>query len=272
MRKLSIIGCGTIGNEVAAALDRGQINMDLACIYDVDKKKAIELKRRLKNASPENAGCLADAVTLGDLIFEATGAGALKPIAEECFKKGKDMFVMSVGGLILHPEILVQAQSLGRAIFFPSGAIVGLDGIQASKLAKIESISLNSTKPLKSLVNSPGLTQFLKSQEKRIEDIKQAQTIFEGNAKEAIQLFPQNVNVSAALAIIGIGAEKTRVTIIADPFSDKNVHEIKCVSAAGIIYTKTENVPHPENPKTSYLAILSALSKLAELEPELPER
>lgn len=203
--------------------------------------------------------------SLESWCLEATEAGALRTIAEECFKAGKDLFVMSVGGLIIYPEILDKAQSLNRKIFFPSGAISGLDGIRALKLSEIKSVSLKSTKPIKSLLNSPGLNQFLKSQQRRVEDIKQPETIFEGNVKEAVPLFPQNVNISAALAIIGAGAENTQVTIIADPFLDKNVHEVKCVSGAGMIYTKTENLPHPENPKTSYLAILSAIATLKEL-------
>jgi aspartate dehydrogenase len=266
MKKVSIIGCGTIGSEVAMAIDRKEINMVLASLYDIDKERAIDLKNRLKNISPDIFDSMGEAISKGDLIFEATQVSALKDIAEGCFKLKKDLFVMSVGGLVIYPEILEKAKKFDRKVFFPSGAIVGLDGISALKLSGIESVTLKSTKPLNSLKNSPGLNEYLESRNKRIEDINQAETIFEGNVKEAIRLFPQNVNISAALALLGAGPEKTLVTIVADPFVDKNIHEIKCVSGAGVAYTKTENVPHPQNPKTSYLAILSAISRLKELE------
>jgi aspartate dehydrogenase len=265
MKKIVIVGCGTIGGEVAIAIDRKDINVELTCLYDVDKQKAIALKRRLKNIHPQIAESLKEAVALGDFIFEATHANSLREVAEECFKFKKDLFVMSVGGLILYPEILEKAKIMDQSIFFPSGAIVGLDGIRALRLSGIESVTLKTTKSLKSLMSSPGLNRFLESKNKKVEDITQSVTIFEGNVKEAVPLFPQNVNISAALAINGAGPEKTQVTIVVDPFTDKNVHEIHCISKAGVAFTKTENIPHPQNPKTSYLAILSAISELKRL-------
>jgi len=265
MKKISIIGCGTIGSEIAMAIDRNEINLHLVCLCDVEKKKAVDLRSRLKNITPNISDTVGEAVSHCDLVFEATHVGAIKEIAGECFKIKKDLFVMSVGGLVIYPEVLEKIKSAGRKVFFPAGAIAGLDGISALKLSGIESITLKSTKPLKSLINSPGLDQFLKSTNKKIEDIHQAETIFDGSVKEAVPLFPQNVNVSAALALTGAGPEKTRVTVVADPLINKNIHEVMCISKAGTAYTKTENVPHPRNPKTSYLAILSAISRLKEL-------
>jgi len=264
MKKISIVGCGTIGSEVAMAIDREEIRMNLVSLYDIDKKKAIDLKNQLKNIHPNISENLGESVSQCDLVFEATHVSSLKEIAEETFRSKKDLFVMSVGGLVISPEILDKAKTLGCKVFFPSGAIAGLDVVSALKLSNIESITLKSTKPLKSFANSPGLDRFLKSTHKRMEDIQQAETLFEGNVKEAVPLFPQNVNISAALALTGVGPEKTKVTIVADPAIKKNIHEITCVSAAGAAYTRTENVPHPKNPKTSYLAILSAIAKLKE--------
>jgi len=265
MKTISVVGCGTIGGEVAMALDRDEIRLQLTSLYDVEKEKAAGLRQRLKRVAPSVAETLTEAISAGDLVFEATHVNSLKEIAEESFRLKKDLFVMSVGGLVMYPEILERARSLGSKIFFPSGAIAGLDGISALRLSGIESVTLKSTKPLKSLVSSPGLERFLKSKNKGIEEIQGTETIFEGNVREAVPLFPQNVNISAALALRGGGPEKTKVIIVADPFGTKNIHEITCVSKAGTVYTKTENLPHPQNPKTSYLAILSAISRLKEL-------
>jgi aspartate dehydrogenase len=265
MKRISIIGCGTIGSEVAKAIDGKEIHMNLTAIYDIDEEKALNLKNGLRNISPEISTKLEQTISKADLIFESTQVDAVRNIAEKCFELGKDLFVMSVGSLIVYPEILDNATKSNCKVFIPSGAIVGLDGISASKIAGIESVTLKTTKPLKSLMNSAGLDEFLKSRNKKIEDITEAETIFEGNVKQAVPLFPRNINVSAALAISGIGPEKTFVKIVADPFGDKNIHEIQCVSKAGVTYTRSENVPHPENPKTSYLAILSAIAKLKDM-------
>lgn len=86
--------------------------------------------------------------------------------------------------------------------------------------------------------------------------------IFEGNAKEAAEGFPRNINVAASLSLAGIGVEKTMVRIIADPFSDRNVHEIEAEGRFGRMTARTENLPSPKNKKTSYLAALSAIATL----------
>ena len=265
MIKIGIVGCGAIGSEVALAIDRREIHMELCAIYDVQKERAIDLKRQLQESVPEIPETMEAFVSKADLIFEATHLDGMKGVAEECLKQGKDLFVMSVGGLILYPEILEKIGCSKCKISFPSGGIAGLDGMKALKLSGIESVMLKSTKPLKALVSSPGFGEYLKSHNTKPEDISDAVTIFDGNVNEAVPLFPQNVNVGATLAIVGIGPEKTRVKVVADPHGDKNIHEITCLSKAGSAYFRTENVPYPKNPKTSYLAILSAISKLKEM-------
>jgi aspartate dehydrogenase len=68
--------------------------------------------------------------------------------------------------------------------------------------------------------------------------------------------------VAALLSLSGKGSEKTLVTIIADPNTDKNTHNIEAVGAFGKMTFTIENFPDPANPKTSRLAILSAIETL----------
>ena len=266
MKKITIIGCGAIGSEISFAIDKKIINMELVNIYDIDKEKMYNLKKKLKNINPKICKNLKEAIHNSDLIFEAASISAVKSISKECFVLKKDLFIMSVGALIVYPEILKLARKYNCKIFFSSGAASGFDGIKASKLSGIKSLVLTTRKPPESLKDSPGLNKFLKKHKKNIYSITEPEIIFKGNVKQAIKLFPQNINISALLAVSVNGTEKITVKIIADPFIDKNIHEIKCISNSGIIYTKTENVPHPQNPKTSYLAILSAITKLKEIE------
>ncbi len=86
--------------------------------------------------------------------------------------------------------------------------------------------------------------------------------IFEGTSKEAIKLFPANINVAALLSLTGLGSEKTKVRIVADPGTDKNTHEIEAKGKFGKMSLKIENIPDENNPKTSRLAILSAIERL----------
>ena len=89
--------------------------------------------------------------------------------------------------------------------------------------------------------------------------------LFSGSARDAIKFFPQNINVAGTLSIAGIGEDKTLVKIIASPEITKNIHEIEIQSEAARINTCTQNLLHPDNPKTSYLAVLSAIATLKQI-------
>lgn len=262
---IGIVGCGTIGTEIALAIDKQIIKTKLVSLYDIDKNKCILLKNKLQNQKPFIAKTLKELIKSVQLIFESANPKTVKEIAEICFPEHKDLFVMSVGGLIMYPEIFKLVKKYNCKIYYPSGAIAGLDGVSAAKFGKIKYIKLTTTKPLNSLKGSPGLKKYLAKSKKKLSRINKPTIIYEGNALTAISLFPQNINVSAALSLSGIGAKKTSVRIIAHPTFKKNIHEIEVFGNFGKIYTKTENIPSTSNPKTSYLAILSAISQLHKL-------
>lgn len=64
------------------------------------------------------------------------------------------------------------------------------------------------------------------------------------------------------MSLAGIGAGQTEVKILADPTSDKNVHEIEAEGDFGKLFVRMENVPSSTNPKTSYMAAHSAIALL----------
>ena len=102
----------------------------------------------------------------------------------------------------------------------------------------------------------------LKNLKINLDDIVESSTIFEGTASEAVRLFPKNINVSALLSLVGLGSHETIVKIIADPNTTKNTHMIISSGKFGKITTIVENVPDERNPRTSRLAILSAIETL----------
>ncbi len=95
-----------------------------------------------------------------------------------------------------------------------------------------------------------------------LENITRVTEIYEGSAAEAVKLFPANVNVAAVLSLAGIGVEKTKVRILADPEATTNQHEIVATGSFGEIKIRVNNVTAPGNPKTSFLAVLSAIECL----------
>ncbi|OGS17944.1 MAG: aspartate dehydrogenase [Elusimicrobia bacterium RIFOXYA2_FULL_40_6] len=247
--KISLIGCGTIGKEIAIAFEKKIVNGSLVALYDFIPEKSDELKEILKNNSPIIAKNIHEAVSIADFVIECASQKAVEEISKPAFSQKKDIFILSVGALIVFPHILKSAKKHNCKVYFPSGAIAGLDAIRGAKLSKISSAVLSTRKPPEAL----GLK------------LKTEKVIFNGTAKEAIKKFPANINVAAALSLAGIGPEKTKVRIIADPKVKRNTHEIEVISGSGRIFTRTENLPSPSNPKTSYLASLSAISYLKEI-------
>ncbi|MDR0198372.1 MAG: DUF108 domain-containing protein, partial [Methanomassiliicoccaceae archaeon] len=115
-----------------------------------------------------------------------------------------------------------------------------------------------TTKNPNSLIGVP----YLKEQGIDVGNVKKPTVIYEGPAREAVKLFPKNVNVAAAVSIMGIGFDNTKVKIILDPDTRSNSHELIVKGEFGEMVSRTSNVPSPINPSTSHLAALSAISAL----------
>jgi len=258
--KIGLIGCGAIGTVLADFIDK-QDDLELACIFDLDRRRESELLGKLEK-KPRAARSLDD-MDGCDLIIEAASKSAVTDYALDILDKS-DLMVMSVGALVderLLADIKSKAGENGRHVYVPSGAIAGLDGIKAASIDGIKKVTLTTRKLPASLEGAP----YALKNNISLRSIRKPTVIFEGSAREAVEGFPQNVNVAAALALAGVGPEKTRVRIIADPFAERNIHEIDAEGEFGSMKLVTENVPSPGNPKTSYLAALSAIATLKKI-------
>jgi aspartate dehydrogenase len=255
--RVGIIGCGAMGSQIAKACEeRLGASLELVAICDSDEKKAELLSGEIKQKVRVLA--LDELIRDSDLVVEAASAAVSGDVAERCVKAGKDCLIMSVGGLLSKADLLKQANEKRVRVYIPSGAICGVDGLKSASGGKVDSVTLTTRKPPKGLVGAP----YLKEKGIDVLAVKAETVIFEGSAAEAVKGFPANVNVSAVLSLAGIGAEKTRVRIVTSPDYTKNTHEVEVAGDFGKITTKTENVPSKNNPKTSALAIYSAIATL----------
>lgn len=258
--KVGVVGCGTIGSEIAKACqDRLKDKIELVAISDIDEKKSEILNGALKKKVEILK--LGDLIKKVDLVVEAASAKGLAEIIEHVIKNKKDIFAMSVGGLLGKEDLLKLAEEKGIKVYLPSGALCGIDGLKSASVGKIDSVTLTTRKPPKGLEGAP----FLRENKIDLNNIKEETVIFEGNARDAVKGFPQNVNVSAILSLAGIGADRTRVRIVTSPDYTKNIHEVEIIGDSGKITTRTENLPSKANPKTSALAIMSAISTLGNI-------
>ncbi len=257
MIKVGIVGCGAIGtyltNEI---LTRYKNQVRLAGICDIDEKKAKSLKHSLKDrVSTYKLDAL---VKKCDLVIESAGVGAVKSVIEEAIASNTDVMIMSVGGLLRAPELLNRILKTKLKLYVPSGAIAGLDAVKAARMGKISSVKLITKKPAAGLADA----DYVIKNNIDLTNIKGEKIIFKGNALDAVAGFPKNINVAAVLSLAGIGPEKTEVCIVASTLVKRNIHTIEINGDFGKIVCCSENVPSLENPKTSELAMLSALAAL----------
>ncbi len=192
------------------------------------------------------------------MVVEAVNAPDTHRLVRQALLAKKDVLIMSVGKFIEGGSILKLAQKQGVRVLIPSGAIAGVDAIKAAALQRIDRISLTTRKPIY------GFTDNAYVQERRINlsTIKKETILFEGNVREAVKCFPQNINVAATVALASGAKDKLRIRIATSPEFKVNSHEIEVIGAFGRLVTKTENVVCPDNPKTSFLAVLSAVCAL----------
>lgn len=257
-QKIGLIGCGTIGSELARRItaDFSDVAI-LMAVTDIDESKANKLLNELGIKAA--LGGIDHVIQKSDLVIEAASGKIAAEIALKCLISNRTVLIMSVGGLLdRYAEIVKAASKSAGRLIIPSGAISGLDAVKAAATADIKSATLTTRKPPAGLKGAP----YVVENEIDLDSIKEERVIFEGSTLEAVKGFPKNINVAAALSLAGIGPERTRVRIMTSPHYTTNSHEIEVVGEFGRLVTRTENVPSPTNPKTSYLAILSATATL----------
>jgi len=265
-KNISIIGCGAIGSELALSVDSTmKENITILSLLDIRLENAEILKSKLSNNNPIIFNDFSEYIKSAnfkdiDLVVEAASQNALTSYLNPIILVKKDVLVMSVGAFA-NPEFFSQViknvEKNNINLYLPSGAIAGIDAIKSVR-SSISYVTLTTTKNPNSLKDSP----FFKKTNLTVDSIKKRTLIFEGSAIEAVQNFPANVNVAALLGLAGIGIEKTKVNVIADPTLRINKHEIKVIGKFGELIVRVKNIPSPTNPKTSYLAILSVIESL----------
>ncbi len=256
--KIGLVGCGAIGAEIAKAVDSGVLDANLVAVCDHNPETAAALINSLQH-KPTRVK-LEELVSLSDVVVEAASQKAVPAIARATLVAGKKLMIMSVGALAdseFFAEVKALAKEHGSRVYLPSGAISGLDGIKSARIGNIRSVTLTTTKNPVGLQGAP----YIRENKIDLEALNGPTLIFEGSALDAVKAFPANVNVAATL-FLASGEGEVHVKVVADPGIHVNRHEIVVEGDFGRIATLVENVPSPRNPKTSYLAALSAIATL----------
>ena len=256
--KVGIVGCGAIGSRIAQSMfDELKNECHLTGIYDIIEEKSKDLARQLKHPNMVKRS-LKNLIASCDLMVEAVNAKSTHNIILQAIKAKRHVLAMSVGKLLNEQNLFRLANRYNCHILLPSGAIAGIDAIKAASLVAIEQITLTTRKPITGF----GYNQYLQKRNIDLSKIQEETVLFDGDVDTAVKLFPQNINVAATLAMASGAKSKMRIRILTSPHYTTNSHEIEVMGDFGRMVTRTENVVCPDNPKTSYLAVLSGIQTL----------
>ena len=268
-RRVGIVGCGAIGSAVAQAIERDHANAArVVALVDPDRTAALTLQRRLTSHPPLVS--LPELIRRSDLVIEAATVSVAAEVTHRALAANRDVVVMSTGGLLARAASWQRLAQRSRAhLYIPSGALCGLDGIKAMAVGTITRIRLTTRKPPQAFATSP----FVHAKRLHLNRLRVPTVLCEGSPAQVIRAFPQNTNVAATMALASgcfAGGSRRRrpaatVRVIADPSLRRNVHELEVQSDGGRLSVRVESRPSSANPKTSELAIRSALATLKQL-------
>ncbi|SFT49724.1 aspartate dehydrogenase [Paraburkholderia aspalathi] len=246
--RVAVIGAGAIGQSFAASLFKEHI----------DEISFLDLRETPGFLTDERYGRLSRIHELvawrPDVVVECAGHNAVATIVPQVLREGFDVVLSSVGALAT-PDVRASLSSsarVGGSRLIPiAGAVGGIDALSAAARSGLDVVTYTGRKPPIAWSGTAA------AQEVNLDELTSPQVIFAGTAEEAAIKYPANANVAAAVAIHGLGFEKTTVTLIADPTIRLNCHEIYAKSKSGELRISMSNEPSPGNPKTSWLAALS---------------
>jgi aspartate dehydrogenase len=254
-QRVAVVGLGPIGKKVVEALDKGIDGLVLAAVSVQDPAKHRDFLAGLNK--PPAILPIDGLAEIADLVIECAPSRLVRSIVAPFVSRGKTAVVLSAGALLENEDLIALAKQNGGQIVVPTGALIGLDAMTAAAEGNILSVRMVTRKPVNGLVGAP----YLVANNIDIERITEPLRVFEGTAREAAKGFPANLNVAVALSLAGLGPDRTRLEIWADPALTRNVHRMEVDSDSARFSMSIENIPS-ENPKTGRITALSVIAYL----------
>lgn len=248
---ICLVGWGAIGQRVAALLKARGASARIAGIAVRDPK---EVEGTMPDGAVHLASPEALAATGATLVVEAASRESVLPYARAALAAGMDFAVTSTSALVdvsVLDELVELARRNGRKLIVPPGALGGIDALSAASRLGLDSVEHVITKPASAWLGTQA------EQLCRLTELQEAETFFEGTAAEAATAFPQNANVAATTSLAGIGMQRTRVRLVADPRAVENMHCIQARGPFGTFEIRLQNRPLATNPKSSEMTALN---------------
>jgi aspartate dehydrogenase len=200
-----------------------------------------------------------DLETLPDLVVDCAGHPGLRAHGAAFLRRGVPLITASLGALAddaTYRALETAAKAGGTQLQLVSGAIGGLDALSAARIGGLEQVRYTGVKPPESWRGTPAESVA------NLDALEVALVHFDGTARDAAARYPKNANVAAAVALAGIGFERTQARLIADPAALGNTHVVTAQGAFGSFEFTITGASLPDTPRTSALAAMSVVDRI----------
>ncbi len=254
--KIAMIGYGSIATYVANAI-KGDPLIDIVAV--ICRPGSVDRASGFADGDAQIVTEIGQVNPKPDLVVDCAGHAGLAEHGLAALAAGIDVITISTGALA-NAEIAVKlgdAANTGNArVKLLPGAIGGTDVLKSAMAGEVASVLYVGRKPPAGWKGSPA------EELCDLDQLAEPFTHFAGTAREAAQKYPKNANVAATIALAGIGLDKTRVELIADPNAAGNMHEVLATGEFGEMRVQIVGKPLATNPRSSALAAMSVVAEL----------
>jgi aspartate dehydrogenase len=254
--RLGMIGYGVIGREVASAWRRGDLGVGVDLV-------AVLVRRPRRDDSapviPDPAGFFARRL---EVVLECAGHEAVRAHGVRCLEAGADLVLTSIGALVdgaLRGALENAAAVNARRLILASAGIGALDILAAAAVGGLERVAMTVRKDPSAWygTEAEGMCD--------LANLREPLVIYDGPVREGARHYPQNVNIAAAVALAGIGLDRTQLTIVVDPTIRTHVVQIEASGAFGSFRFVEDVLPTADNPKTGRLVAMALIKTIRQL-------
>ena len=264
--RIGLIGYGYIGRYIYEQIvTRPELGLQIGFVHNRSAEAVAELPTDIVLEDVGDfAGCGVD------LIVELAHPDVTR-LHGESFLQETDYMPLSLTAFAdaeLDDRLRNTAAKSGTRIFVPHGAVIGLDALEEGR-ETWEEVTIRMDKPVRSLdlSNDP---------DHDAGDITTRTTLCEGPAREICPRYPRNVNSHAAVAqgiitakggmtshaavaLAGIGFDRTHCVLVADPDLEASIIELTAKGGGVEVQIRREN------PMQGVSGVMTLMSSLASI-------
>jgi len=197
-----------------------------------------------------------------DYVIECAGHESVFSFGAKVLKNKSNLMITSTGALTndnLFSNLLLLSKKYNKKIIIPSAGIGALDMLSASSIGVLKEVNMVIRKNTEAWIGTVAENKF------DLTTYNDNLILFTGTVREGAKLYPQNVNISASVALAGIGLDKTNLKIISDSSINTHIISINAKGDFGEFNFEENVIPSEENEKTGKIVSLAIIKTLKNL-------